>query len=114
MTQNKSNSDNLNIASIDVPPPVTSAKRHALYPQMQHDERARLNFIMACYRMTANVLTPGNEQVYKARVKPAFEQKNKRPPENRQEVRQAMNHDRFHSMWCALRRNLMEIRHHAG
>jgi len=114
VTQNKSNSDNLSIASIDVPPPVTSAKRHALYPQMKHDERARLNFIMACYRMTANVLTPGNEQVYNARVKPAFEQKNKRLPENRQEVRQAMNQDPFHSMWGALRRNLMEMRQQAG
>lgn len=114
MAQNISKSINQTVASIDVPPPVTAAKRHQLYPQMQHDDRARLNFIMACYRMTANVLTPGNEQVYNARVKPSFETKNQRPPASRQEVRQAMNQDPFHSLWSALRRNLMEMRQQTG
>lgn len=114
MTRNKSNTIKQTKASIDVPPPVTSAKRHDLYPQMKHDERARLNFIMACYRMTANVLTPGNEQVYNSLVKPAFEAQNKRSPANRQEVRQLMNNDPFHSLWSALRRNLMEIRQQTG
>ncbi|MBX2846764.1 MAG: class I SAM-dependent methyltransferase [Acidiferrobacterales bacterium] len=100
--------------SIDIPPPITSAKRHEVYPQAKHDDRARLNFIMACYRMTANVLTPGNEKVYQARVKPAFEAANQRPPNSRQEVRQAMNQDPFHNLWGALRRNLMEIRQQTG
>ncbi len=114
MTQKTLKSINNTAASIDVPPPVTAAKRHALYPEMQHDDRARLNFIMACYRMTANVLTPGNEQVYKARVKPKFEAEQQRSPASRQEVRQLMNQDPFHSLWSALRRNLMEMRQQTG
>lgn len=114
MMNNKTESIKPAAASIDVPPPVTAAKRHELYPEMQHDDRARLNFIMACYRMTANVLTPGNEQVYNSRVKPEFEAQNQRPPANRQEVRQLMNQDPFHSLWSALRRNLMEMRQQTG
>lgn len=114
MTQNKSKSLKQTVASIDVPPPVTAAKRHDLYPEMQHDDRARLNYIMACYRMTANVLTPGNEHVYNKRVKPGFEANNQRYPANRQEVRQAMNQDPYHSLWGALRRNLMEMRQQTG
>ena len=114
MTQSISKSLNDSVASIDVPPPVTAAKRHQLYPQMQHDDRARLNYIMACYRMTANVLTPGNEQVYKARVKPEFQAQNQRSPASRHEVRQSMNQDPFHCLWGALRRNLMEMRQQTG
>ena len=102
------------VAAIDIPPAVTAAKHHDLYPEMQHDDRARLNYIMACYRMTANVLTPGNQQVYNSRVKPLFEADNQRPPKNRQEVRHAMNKDPFHSLWGALRRNLMEMRQQTG
>ena len=101
-------------SSIDVPPAVTSAKRHSVYPELNHDDRARLNFIMACYRMTANLLTPGNKKVYEARVKPDFVKAHGREPKNRQEVRQAMNQDPFHNMWGALRRNLMEVRQQTG
>jgi len=100
--------------SIDVPPPITSAHRHALYPEVKHDDRARLNFIMACYRMTANVLTPSNEQVYESRAKPKFARDKQREPLNRQEVRQAMNQEPLHNLWGALRRNLMEMRQQTG
>lgn len=101
-------------SSIDVPPAVTSAKRHSVYPELNHDDRARLNFIMACYRMTANLLTPGNKKVYESRVKPDFVKAHGREPKSRQEVRQAMNQDPFHNMWGALRRNLMEVRQQTG
>ena len=114
MTKRKSKIVDQAVAAIDIPPAVTAAKHHDLYPEMQHDDRARLNYIMACYRMTANVLTPGNQQVYNSRVKPLFEADNQRPPKNRQEVRHAMNKDPFHSLWGALRRNLMEMRQQTG
>ncbi len=114
MTKNNSKKVDQSVASIDIPPPVTAAKRHEFYPEMRHDDRARLNYIMACYRMTANLLTPGNQHVYNSRVKPLFEAKHQRPPENRQEVRQAMNDDPYHSLWSALRRNLMEMRQQTG
>jgi len=103
-----------NHPSMDIPPPVTDAQRHAMYPEVKHDDRARLNFIAAGYRVAANLLTPGNELVYEKRVKPNFEAEHKRSPENRQEVRQAMNLDPFHNTWGALRRNLMELRQQTG
>jgi len=64
--------DQQNIPVMDVPPPVTDAHRHAMYPDVSHDDRARLNFIAAGYRVAANLLTPGNELVYEKRVKPDF------------------------------------------
>ena len=100
--------------SLDVPPPVTDAESHAMYPDVSHDDRARLNFISASYRMAANLLTPGNELVYEKRVKPNFVAKHQRQPENRQEIRQAMNQDAYHNTWSALRRNLMELRQQTG
>lgn len=106
--------DQQNIPALDVPPPVTDAQRHAVYPEVSHDDRARLNFIAAGYRVAANLLTPGNEVVYEKRVKPNFVIQHKRLPENRQEVRQAMNQDPFHNTWGALRRNLMELRQQTG
>ena len=99
MTQAKTQTSTL---SMDVPPPITEAQKHPLYPRVGHDDRARLNFIMACYRMTANVLTPGNQKVYENRVKPNFIRDNQREPATRQEVRQAMNNDPFHCMWSCL------------
>ena len=111
MTQSKTS---ISPPSMDVPPAISNAQKHPLYPELGHDDRARLNFIMACYRMTANALTPGNEKVYEAKVKVDFVRDNQREPQNRQEVRQAMNNDPFHCTWSALRRNLMEMRQQTG
>jgi len=114
MTKNANKIETKNQASIDIPLAITAAQRHAVYPDLKHDDRARLNFVMGCYRMVANVLTPGNELVYEKRVKPDYVRKHKRAPEERQQVRQAMNQDPYHKLWGSLRRNLMEIRQQTG
>lgn len=100
--------------SFDVPPPVTAAQQHGVYPELDHDERARLNFLAACNRFVAASLSPGNQLAYESTVRPGFAAAHGRDPANRHEVRQAMNANAFHSMWSATRRNLMEIRQQSG
>ena len=100
--------------AFDIPLPVTAADQHGVYPAMNHDERARLNFISACNRVVASTLSSGNELAYKTQVLPQFESDHGRAPKNRHEVRQAMNTNNFHNIWSSLRRNLMEVRQQAG
>ena len=95
---------------LDVPPPVTEATRHGIYPDLSHDECARFNFHACLYKVIAKELSPGNTLVYEKRVRPSFEKAEGRSPESRHEVRKAMNKDSFHNMWGALRRNTMEMR----
>lgn len=98
----------------DVPPPVSAAEHHGIYPTLNHDDRARLNFVSACNRLVASTITPGNALTYESQVLPKFKAANGREPENRSEVRRTMNNNAFHSMWSATRRNLMEVRQQAG
>ena len=78
---------------MDIPPAISEASRHGISPQLNHDERARFNFEASLYKVIAKELSPGNEMVYHKRVLPAFEKKAGRKPENRHEVRKAMNSD---------------------
>ena len=109
MSSSRKNNENL-FLKLDIPPPVTEAAQHAISPILNHDERARFNFEASLYKVISKELSPGNEAVYKARVKPAFEAAQGHPPESRHDVRQAMNADPFHNFWGALRRNTMEMR----
>lgn len=101
-------------AAFDIPPPISAATQHDLYPDTQHDERARMNFLSACYRVVASTIAPGNKQVYESQVLPKFVAEHGHKPQNRHQVRQAMNDNAFHNMWGAVRRNLMEIRQQTG
>ena len=109
---NKDKVSSLN--KIEVPPPVTAATQHDVYPNMTQDERARMNFVSACNRLVASTLSPGNKLVYDTQVLPDFVAKTQREPQSRTEVRHAMNQNWFHNLWGATRRNLMEIRQQAG
>lgn len=97
-----------------VPPAVTEATRHGIYPEMDHDERARLNFLACAYKTLATQIAPGNQRAYDTVVLPQFRKEHSRPPKDRHEVRRAMNQNGFHSMWGGIRRNLMEIRQFTG
>lgn len=98
----------------DAPPAVTEATRHGVYPDMAHDERARLNFLTSTYRVLSQRVAPGNELTYNQIVEPAFEQEHGRKPSDRHEVRKAMNKNGFHALWGSLRRSFMEIRQMTG
>lgn len=98
----------------DIPPPITAAHKHGIYPNLNHDERARMNFLAAAYRVVAATIAPSNKQAYEAQVLPKFIAEHGREPKTRHEVRKAMNANAFHNSWGAVRRNLMEIRQQTG
>ncbi|MFT2092756.1 class I SAM-dependent methyltransferase [Paraglaciecola sp. 2405UD69-4] len=100
--------------AFDIPPPITAATNHGVYPELNHDERARMNFLSACYRVVASTIAPGNKKAYETQVLPKFKAEHNREPESRHEVRSAMNQNAFHNCWGATRRNLMEIRQQTG
>lgn len=97
-------------ADANLPPPITEATRHGVYPHMTHDERARFNFEACLYKTIATEISPGNALAYQKRVLPSFEKQQGHAPKTRHDVRKAMNKDPLHNFWGALRRNTMEMR----
>jgi ubiquinone/menaquinone biosynthesis C-methylase UbiE len=88
--------------------------KHEVFPEANHDEVARLNFLTHLnVHLSAHVL-PGVRSVYEREVKPKFIEENGRDPETRHEIRHAMLKNTYFQMWSALRRNTMEMRHQAG
>ncbi|RMB12234.1 class I SAM-dependent methyltransferase [Eilatimonas milleporae] len=100
--------------SIDVPPPWHLVGQHAVFPKARHDEIARFNFLANMNKHLAQTLGPGNKLAYETRVLPALRKELGRDPENRHEIRRAMNKDPYHRFWSALKRNTMEQRQQAG
>lgn len=97
-----------------IPPPYTALQRHPMMPQASHDEAARFNFLTLFNRYLSGEIGRGNRIAYETRVLPAFKVIHGREPENREEIRIAMNQDPFHRMWSALKRNSMEMRQQNG
>jgi SAM-dependent methyltransferase len=100
--------------SRDLPPPYTALTRHPMMPRANHDEAARFNFLTHFNRYISGTLGAGNRLAYERRVLPAFRAEHGREPEHRYEIRDAMNQDRFHRLWSALKRNSMEMRQMNG
>lgn len=98
----------------DIPPPYSAVSRHGVFPTPRHDEVARFNFLANLNRYLAAALGPGNAVAYEKRVLPAFVEEHGRPPQDRFEIRRAMNRDPFHRFWSALKRNSMEMRQQNG
>ena len=102
------------MSKTDVPPPYTAVTRHALFPEVNHDEAARFNFLANFNRYLSGDLGAGNRIAYEKRVLPAFKAEHGRDPEHRDEVRRAMNADNWHQFWSAMKRNSMEMRQQNG
>jgi len=98
----------------DIPPDYREVKRHAVFPEVSHDEAARFNFLANLNRHVAGVLGPGNRLAYETRVLPAIRAELGRDPKDRFEIRRGMNQDPYHRLWSALKRNSMEMRQQAG
>ncbi len=98
----------------DVPPPYTAVTRHALFPEVDHDDAARFNFLANFNRFLSGDLGAGNRIAYENRVLPAFQAEHGRAPNHREEVRKAMNQDSWHRFWSAMKRNSMEMRQQNG
>ena len=98
----------------DVPPPYTAVARHAVFPVPTHDEAARYNFLTAFNKYLSGTIGAGNKLAYDTRVLPAFRAEHGRDPEDRFEIRHAMNRDPWHRFWSACKRNSMEMRQQNG
>jgi hypothetical protein len=57
---------------------------HVMVPKATRDEAARQAFVGALRKHMQGSLTPGNQAVYHARIKPAFVEAQGREPANRQ------------------------------
>jgi ubiquinone/menaquinone biosynthesis C-methylase UbiE len=88
--------------------------KHAVFPQATHDEAARFDFLTRLNLHLSQRVLPGVRAAWEARVKPAFVAEHGRPPQDRHEVRRAMQPDLHYQLWSALRRNTMEQRQQAG
>ena len=88
--------------------------RHAVLPQATHDEIARFDFLTRLNLHLSQKVLPGVRAAYETRVKPAFAAEHQRAPQDRHEVRRAMQPDLHYQLWSALRRNTMEQRQQAG
>ncbi|MEO7773233.1 MAG: class I SAM-dependent methyltransferase [Steroidobacteraceae bacterium] len=98
----------------EVPPPYTAVARHDVFPEATHDEAARFNFVTAMNKYLSGPVGAGNKLAYDKRVLPAFRAEHGRDPQNRFEIRHAMNRDPWHRFWSACRRNTMEMRQQNG
>lgn len=100
--------------SYQLPPVWTKLQQHAVFPEFNHDERARYNFLANLNRFVSTVIAPGNKTAYDHRVEPAFKKENGRTFNDRFEVGEAMKKDPVYQMWAALRRSTMEMRQQNG
>lgn len=97
----------------NLPPTYDKIAQHEVFPELNHDERARYNFIANLNKHLAHV-SQGNAIAYKNRVVPAFEKDTGRPFKNTEEIEVAMSKDPHYQTWSALRRSTMEMRQQAG
>lgn len=100
--------------SYQLPPVWTKLKKHDVFPDFNHDERARYNFLSNLNRFVSTVIAPGNKIAYEQRVEPAFKKEHGRTFNDRFEVAEAMKQDPVYQMWAALRRSTMEMRQQNG
>ena len=71
--------------------------QHAVFPQATHDEVARFDFLTRLNMHLSQAVLPGVSKAYESRVKPAFVQDQGRAPQDRHEVRRAMQRDLHYS-----------------
>ncbi|GAB4385941.1 MAG: hypothetical protein Kow00121_51560 [Elainellaceae cyanobacterium] len=83
--------------------------QHSVLPQTTHDELARQNFVQSLAAYINNEMLPQNRVVYERVAKPKFEQQQQRSPQNRHEIRKAMQQEPFYCWWSALRRTQQEM-----
>lgn len=100
--------------SYQLPPDYTKLKKHGVFPELNHDERARYNFLANLNRFISTVIAPGCKIAYDNRVAPNFEREHGRPIQNRHEVKESLSKEPIYQMWAALRRSTMEMRQQNG
>lgn len=82
---------------------------HRIFPEPNHDESSRQDFVMSLRKHVVNGLTGGNKDAYKASAEPAFRKEHSRPPRTRHEVRRAMSRVPYYQMYSSLLRSSQEM-----
>lgn len=85
-----------------------------MFPETDHDETARMNFLTGLNVHIGRTLSPGVRSAYEHRVEPAFKKAEGRAPKNNSEVRKALKTDPYYQQWAALRRNTQETSQQAS
>jgi ubiquinone/menaquinone biosynthesis C-methylase UbiE len=88
--------------------------RHGVYPEADHDDLARINFLAQLNRHLATQVMPFVKTAWERRAEPKLKAKLGRAPKDRHEVRKALLEDPMFCTWSALRRLTMEQRQQAG
>lgn len=83
--------------------------QHGMLEERTADENARQNFVKSLKIHLAAQVSPGNKEVYEARVEPEFVKKRKRVPRNRHEIRKVMERNLYYQMWSSLQRTSQEM-----
>ncbi len=97
-----------------VPPAYNEVGQHGVFPQANHDERARFNFLANLNGYLASQVLPGVATAFESRAKARFAQQHGHEPRTRKEVRNCMEADGYYQAWSSIRRNTMEMRQQAG
>lgn len=97
-----------------LPPVWTRLRKHAVFPEFDHDERARYNFLANLNRFVSTVIAPGNKLAFDGRVQPEFRKEHGRDFSDRHEMQEYMAKDPVYQSWAALRRCTMEMRQQNG
>ncbi|MDF7775548.1 class I SAM-dependent methyltransferase [Sphingomonas sp. AOB5] len=101
-------------ASYTGPRDYRTQGRHAVFPETNHDECERFNYLAHVNRYIRGNIQPRIEDAYEARVEPKFEREHGRKPANRSEVRKALASEPMFQYYSGLRRLNMEQRQQAG
>ncbi len=99
---------------VNLPPVHNKLAKHAAFPEFDHDETARYNFLTNLNKHLSTVVSPGNKVAFEKRVRPQFIADNGRDFETPDEVKAAMLQNQNYQTWSALRRSTMEMRQQAG
>lgn len=82
---------------------------HALTPDANHDEAARMDFVRAFRAHLSGTIMPGNFSLYEEKIKPAIEKETGRPPRHRDEIRKKMMVEPYYQLWSAMTRRSQEM-----
>ena len=94
----------------DGPPDYRVVGRHGVYPETNHDEVARFNFLAQMNRHLSTKVMPGVAEAFEARIEPKRDTAYK----TRHQVRKDLVKDPMFQWWSAMRRATMETRQQAG
>jgi ubiquinone/menaquinone biosynthesis C-methylase UbiE len=83
--------------------------RHAMQPDLDHDEAARQAFVTSFRGHLSGRVMPGTYRIYQSRVEPAFRAAKGRPPADQHEVRDVMTRDPYYQFWSAMQRRSQEM-----